>query len=94
MSTNPETLRLYARIMERPRIGDVPVRSLSTHGRPIPPGEITKACASALRFQADAIEKSNLAVVDLSAKMSDAAKPPCDDCSTFDFSCTGACERK
>lgn len=23
-----------------------------------------------------------------------AARVPCDDCSSFDFSCTGACERK
>lgn len=66
MSENPETLRLYAKIMERPRMGDVPPNKRASHAQLFAPGEIAMAAAKALRFQADAIERTNHAVADLS----------------------------
>jgi hypothetical protein len=56
---SPETLRLYASIMEKLRRGEVDPRYSETHKGIVPPGEIAKAAAAALRFQADAIERTN-----------------------------------
>jgi hypothetical protein len=44
--TNPETLRTYAAILEKPARG--------ADGVLRPPGEMLRAAAAALRFQADA----------------------------------------
>lgn len=53
---SPSTLRTYAAILEKPRrvFDEVVKRTITRH-----PGEIMVAAATALRFHADAIERSN-----------------------------------